>query len=111
MSPYVPQKGDLVILSFNPQAGHEQKGRRPGLVVSNTLFNKHTGLAMVCPITYRNRNYPFHVKVHDQSTLNGYIMVEQIKSIDYTNRKIKFVEKATQTVLNEVLGILDACLY
>jgi len=111
VSPYVPQKGDLVILSFNPQAGHEQKGRRPGLVVSNTLFNKHTGLAMVCPITYRNRNYPFHVKVHDQSTLNGYIMVEQIKSIDYTNRKIKFVEKAPQTVLNEVLGILDACLY
>jgi len=111
VSPYVPQKGDLVILSFNPQAGHEQKGRRPGLVVSNTLFNKHTGLAMVCPITYRNRNYPFHVKVHDQSTLNGYIMVEQIKSIDYTNRKIKFVEKAPQTILNEVLGILDACLY
>ena len=111
MSPYVPQKGDLVILSFNPQAGHEQKGRRPGLVVSNTLVNKHTGLAMVCPITYRNRNYPFHVKVHDQSTLNGYIMVEEIKSIDYTNRKIKFVEKAPQTVLNEVLGILDACLY
>lgn len=111
MSLYIPQKGDLVILSFNPQAGHEQKGRRPALVVSNTLFNKHTGLAMVCPITNRNRNYPFHVKVHDQSSLSGYIMVEQIKSIDYANRKIKFVEKAPQAVLNDVLGILDACLY
>jgi mRNA interferase MazF len=111
VSPYVPKKGDLVILSFNPQAGHEQKGRRPALVVSNTLFNKHTGLAMVCPLTNRNRNYPFHVKVPDQSSLSGYIMVEQIKSIDYESRKAKFVEKAPQTILNDVLGILDACLY
>ena len=111
MSPYVPKKGDLVILSFNPQAGHEQKGRRPALVVSNTLFNKHTGLAMVCPITIRYRNYPFHVKVPDQSSLSGHIMVEQIKAVDYASRKIKFVEKAPQTVLNDVLGILDACLY
>jgi mRNA interferase MazF len=111
VSPYVPQKGDLVILSFNPQTGHEQKGRRPALVVSNTLFNKHTGLAMVCPITSRNRNYPFHVKVPNQSSLSGYIMVEQIKAIDYARRKIKFVEKSPLTVLNDVLGILDACLY
>ncbi len=111
MSPYVPKKGDLVILSFNPQAGHEQKGRRPALVVSNTLFNKHTGLAMVCPITNRNRNYPFHVKVPDQSSLSGFIMAEQIRAVDYASRKIKFVEKAPQIVLNDVLGILDACLY
>jgi len=111
VSPYVPKKGDLVILSFNPQAGHEQKGRRPALVVSNTLFNKHTGLAMVCPITNRNRNYPFHVKVPDQSSLSGFIMAEQIRAVDYASRKIKFVEKAPQIVLNDVLGILDACLY
>ncbi|MBI4487891.1 MAG: type II toxin-antitoxin system PemK/MazF family toxin [Deltaproteobacteria bacterium] len=108
---YIPRKGDFVILTFDPQSGHEQKGRRPALVVSNTLFNRHTGLAMACPITNTTGNIPFHVKVPDQSSLTGYIMVEQIKSIDYISRKIKFVEKAPQTVLNDVLAILDACLY
>ncbi|NKB80538.1 MAG: mRNA-degrading endonuclease [Nitrospirales bacterium] len=111
MPSYIPQKGDVVILNFDPQSGHEQKGRRPALVVSNTLFNKHTGLAMVCPITNTNRNYPFHVKLPDQSSLSGFIMVEQIKAVDYRRRKVKFVESAHQVVLSEVLGILDACLY
>jgi len=111
MPPYIPKKGDVVILTFDPQSGHEQKGRRPALVVSNTLFNKHTGLAMVCPITSTNRNYPFHVRVPDQSSLTGFIMVEQIKAVDYGSRKIKFVEKAPQAVLHDVLAILDACLY
>jgi mRNA interferase MazF len=111
MPSYIPKKGDFVILTFDPQSGHEQKGRRPALVVSNSLFNKHTGLAMVCPITNTSRDIPFHVKVPDQLSLTGYIMVEQIKSVDFASRKIKFVERAPQAVLNEVLSILDACLY
>jgi len=111
MPRYLPEKGDFVILTFEPRAGHEQKGRRPALVVSNTLFNRHTGLAMVCPITNTFRNIPFHVKVPNESSLTGYIMVEQIKSVDYAIRKVKFVEKAPESVLNEVLSILDACLY
>ena len=111
MPPYIPKKGDFVILNFDPQSGHEQKGRRPALVVSNTLFNTHTSLAMVCPVTKTSRNYPFHVQVPDQLSLSGFIMVEQIKAVDYGSRKIKFVEKASRAVLNDVLGILDACLY
>ena len=111
MPTYIPKKGDFVILSFDPQSGHEQKGRRPVLVVSNTLFNKHTGLAMVCPVTNTRKNYPFHVEMPEQSSLKGFIMVEQIKAIDYGTRNIKFVEKAPQAVLNDVLSILDACLY
>jgi len=111
MPRYVPEKGDFVILTFNPQAGHEQKGRRPALVVSHTLFNRHTGLAMVCPITNTERNIPFHVEASNESSLTGYIMVEQIKSVDYTSRKVQFVEKASESVLDEVLSILDACLY
>ena len=111
MPPYVPQKGDFVIVTFDPQSGHEQRGRRPAMVVSNTLFNRHTGLAMVCPITTTSRDIPFHVKIPEQSSLTGYIMVEQIKSIDYVSRKVKFVEMAPQRVLHDVLGILDACLY
>lgn len=61
MKKYVPKKGDFIVVTFNPQSGHEQKGRRPALVVSNDLFNKHTGFAMVCPITNTTRHFPFHV--------------------------------------------------
>lgn len=111
MSQYIPQKGDFVVLTFDPQAGHEQQGRRPALVVSHTLFNRHTGLAMVCPITNTQRNIPFHVAVSHESSLTGYVMVEQIKSVDYAGRNVKFIEKAPQSVLDEVLSILDACLY
>jgi mRNA interferase MazF len=111
MARYVPKQGDFVIVSFDPQSGHEQKGRRPGLVVSKTLFNRHTGLAVVCPITNTVRDSPFHVAVPDESKLTGHIMVEQIKSIDFASRKAKFVAKASQKVLDEVLSILDACIY
>ncbi len=108
---YIPQKGDLVIVTFDPQSGHEQKGRRPAIIVSNRLFNKHTGLAIVCPITNTNRGHPFHIVVPEQSSLTGHIMVEQVKSIDYRSRKVKFVEAAPKEVINEVLSILDACIY
>ena len=111
MKKYVPSKGDLIALSFNPQSGHEQKGRRPALVVSNTLFNQKAGLAIVCPITRTDRKYPFHVKVSEPSTLNGFVMVDQVKSVDYNSRKAKFIEKASTGLLNEVLAILDVCIY
>ena len=111
MPGYIPEKGDFAVLSFDPRAGHEQKGRRPALVISNTLFNRHTRMAMVCPITSTFRNIPFHVAVPEESSLTGYIMVEQVKSVDYASRRIKFVERAPDFTLDEVLGILDACLY
>ena len=111
MPRYVPGKGDFVILTFDPQAGREQRGRRPALVVSNTLFNRHTGLAMVCPVTNTFRDIPFHVPIPDASSLTGYVMVEQIKSVDCASRKAKFVERASTSHLNEALAILDACLY
>ncbi|NOX96574.1 MAG: mRNA-degrading endonuclease [Nitrospirae bacterium] len=111
MKKYIPSKGDLIALSFNPQSGHEQKGRRPALVVSNTLFNQKTGLAIVCPITHTDRKYPFHIKISGISILNGFVMVDQIKSVDYNSRKAKFIEKAPTELLNEVLAILDACIY
>src|ERR1700752_2460996 len=111
MSRYVPKQGDFVVVSSDPQSGHEQKGRRPALVVSNTLFNRHTGMAMLCPITNTFRSFPFHVAVPPALKLTGYIMVEQIKGWDYPSRKAKFVEKAPQAVVNDVLSILDACIY
>jgi mRNA interferase MazF len=108
---YIPQKGEFVTVTFYPQSGHEQKGRRPALVVSNTLFNRHTGLAIVCPLTNTDREFPFHVAVVDDPEVTGFLMVEQVKSIDFTARKVKRIGKASERLLEEVLSILDACIY
>ena len=111
MRRYVPQKGDFVTVTLDPQSGHEQRGRRPALVVSNILFNKHTGLAIVCPVTSTDRHFPFHVAVVDSPSVTGFIMVERVKSIDCRGRQAKLIGRASQSVLEEVLSILDACIY
>ena len=110
MPRYVPKKGDFITLSFDPQAGHEQRGRRPALVVSNDLFNRHTGLAIVCPITNTDRKFPFHLPVPPGSSLTGFVMVEQVKSVDYAMRGAKFVRRAPAEVVKDVLELLDACI-
>ena len=111
MTTYIPQKGDFVAVTFDSQSGHEQKGRRPALVVSNTLFNKHTGLAIVCPLTNTDRSFPFHVTVVNEPNVTGFVMVEQVKSIDFRARKANRIGRASDSVLEEVLSILDACIY
>ena len=111
MRPYVPKKGDFIAVTFDPQSGHEQRGRRPALVVSNTLFNEHTGLAIVCPLTNRDRKFPFHVAIPHDLEVTGFVMVEQVKSIDYRARKAHNIGRAPNVVLDEVLSILDACIY
>jgi mRNA interferase MazF len=108
---YVPRKGDLIALTFDPQSGHEQRGRRPALVVSNDLFNRHTGLCIACPITHTRRDYPFHVSIPEGQAVTGFVMVEQVKSIDFRSRKARRIGKAPTQVLEEALSILDACLY
>ncbi len=110
MAKYIPEKGDFITLSFDPQSGHEQKGRRPALVVSNSLFNQATGLAIVCPITNTDRKVPFHLAVPASSSLTGFIMVEQVKSIDFNTRKAKFVEKASSELIEDVLAVIDVCV-
>jgi mRNA interferase MazF len=111
MADYIPRKGELIALTFDPQSGHEQRGRHPALVVSNELFNKHTGLCIACPITNTRRDYPFHVAVPANEGVTGFVMVEQIKSIDFRSRKAKRIGKASAGMLDEVLSILDACIY
>lgn len=110
MTTYVPEKGDFITLSFDPQSGHEQKGRRPAIVVSNYLFNKATGLAIVCPVTNTNRKIPFHLAVPSKSSLTGFVMAEQVKSVDFTSRKVKFVEKAPQEFIDDIISIIDICI-
>lgn len=111
MSAYVPGQGNIIAITFDPQAGHEQKGRRPALVVSKGLFNSSTGLAIVCPITNTDRGFPFHVPIPEISSLSGFVMVEQVKSVDFRARRVRRVERRNNELLSEVLSILDACLY
>ena len=107
---YIPEKGDFISVSFDPQSGHEQKGRRPAIVISNFLFNKATGMAMVCPITNTNRQIPFHLSVPKSSSLTGFVMVEQVKSIDYKARNAKFIEKAADELIEDIIGIVNVCI-
>jgi len=111
MPEYIPRKGDFIALTFDPQSGHEQKGRRPALVVSNTLFNRTTGLALACPLTNTDRHIPFHVPVPQDCILTGFVMADQIKSLDFKARQARLIEKAPQALLEEVLAILDTILY
>jgi len=107
---YIPQRGDLVVLTFDPQAGHEQQGRIPALIISNTLFNQRVGLAIACPITNTDRNFPFHVNVQNEN-LSGFVMTEQVKSIDYRARNVKFVAKINEEVLDHVLGLVESIIF
>jgi len=111
MANYVPRKGEVIALTFDPQSGHEQRGRRPALVVSHDLFNKHTGLCIACPITNTRRDYPFPVAIPAGEGVTGFVMVEQVKSIAFRSRKAKRVGKAPAGMLEEVPSILDACIY
>jgi mRNA interferase MazF len=106
---YIPEQGDIVILTFDPQSGHEQKGRRPAIIISNKVFNQHLGLAFACPITNTKRDFPFHIQVESEN-ITGYVMAEQMKSIDYNARNIKFVDKANQKTLNKILSIIDSII-
>ncbi len=106
---YIPEQGDIVVLNFDPQSGHEQKGRRPAIIVSNKIFNQYLGLAYACPITNTKRDFPFHIEVASEQ-ITGFIMVEQMKSIDYNSRKIKFIEKANQETVNELLSIVESII-
>jgi mRNA interferase MazF len=108
---FIPEKGDLIWLEFSPQAGHEQMGRRPGLVVSGKTFNAAGGMCLVCPITNTKRKNPFRIDLHTKNSLTGYVMVDQIKSLDYSTRNAKFIEKVHPDVLTDVLGLLDAVIF
>lgn len=102
---YIPEQGDIILIDFNPQAGHEQKGERPAYVISSYIFNQFTKMAIVCPITNTDRGFPLHVPLDDGTKTTGVIMCEQAKSLDIIARGGSFVEKSPQNILDEVLDI------
>ena len=101
------KQGDIIWLDFNPQIGHEQKGRRPALVVSNETFNRFSDLAIVCPITNTNKNHPFHVKLDEGTKTTGVIMSDQARTLDIKARNYEFIERISDDILLEVLDIIN----
>ena len=99
MSSYVPDRGDLVWLEFTPQAGSEQRGRRPALVVSPMAYNGKVGLALFCPITSKIKGYPFEVLLPDGYSVGGVILSDQLKSLDWRTRKAKFIERISSDLM------------
>jgi len=99
---YVPSRGDIVWLNFTPQAGHEQMGTRPALILSPEKYNKKTGLAICCPITSNIKGYPFEVRVTGKK-INGAVLADHLKNLDWKIRKAKFIEKASKEVVDECL--------
>lgn len=97
------EQGDIVYLNFSPQAGHEQKGRRPGLIVSNNLFNRVSQLVMVCPITHTDKGTPFQVRLDDRTKTDGVILCSHARMLDLKARSAAFVEKAPDDIVVEVI--------
>lgn len=100
---YVPDRGDIVWLAFDPQAGHEQAGRRPALVLSPAAYNGKTGLALFCPITSQIKGYPFEVLIPQGLTVSGVVLADQIKSLDWRVRQAELAGRVTEDVLQQVL--------
>ncbi|MBQ2639791.1 MAG: type II toxin-antitoxin system PemK/MazF family toxin [Bacilli bacterium] len=110
VSKYIPNQGDLVYLDFNPTKGHEQRGFRPAIVISNNVFNINTKMAIVCPISSNTKEFPTHYNLENSKKIKGSVFCEHIRSIDYERRNLKFVEKASENDLLSVMMLSSACI-
>ena len=100
------KQGDIIKLDFNPQAGHEQSGYRPAVVLSNNFFNQKTNLTIVCPITNTNNKFPLHIPLDERTQTTGVILCEHIKVLDLTSRQYKIIEKLPKDLLELAVNIV-----
>jgi mRNA interferase MazF len=100
---YIPERGDAVWITLNPQAGHEQSGIRPALVVSPAAYNGKVGLALLCPITSQVKGYPFEVLIPARLKVSGAILSDQVKSMDWRARRAELICRIPETTISEVL--------
>ena len=110
MENYIPERGDIVWLNFNPGSGHEQKGKRPAVVISPKGYNEKVGLGLFCPITSKVKNYPFEVKIENDK-INGVVLADQIKSLDWKTREIEFIAKVTSGNLGDLIDKLGVLIF
>jgi mRNA interferase MazF len=99
---YVPEAGDLVWLTFDPQAGHEQRGRRPALILSPRVYNSKARLAIACPITSHVKGYPFEVPLPPGGKISGVVLADHVKNLDWQARRVAFEAKATAEIITDV---------
>jgi mRNA interferase MazF len=107
---YAPDRGDIVWATFDPQAGHEQAGRRPAVVLSPVSYNRRVGLALLCPITSQEKGYPFEVALPDGLGITGVVLADQIRSIDWRARRVQHITSAPDDITREVAERLAALL-
>lgn len=107
---YVPDRGDAVWIQLNPQAGHEQAGRRPALVVSPAAYNGCVGLALLCPITSQVKGYPLEVALPEGIEVSGVVLSDQVKSLDWRARGAEFICRTPHAVVVDVVRKFDALL-
>ncbi|MDR0586024.1 MAG: endoribonuclease MazF [Treponema sp.] len=105
----IPHRGDIVWLNFNPQTGHEQKGKRPAIVISPKEYNGKVNLGLFCLITSQEKQYPFEVKIKNKK-INGVVLSDQIKSLDWTKRDMEYIIKATEEEINEVVEKINTLI-
>ncbi len=111
MPAFVPSRGDVVWISLDPQQGHEQRGRRPALVLSPKSYNARTGLAILCPITSRVKQYPFEVLIPGGLPVEGVVLSDQVKSLDWRAREVKLACMLPRAVVEEATEKLGALLF
>ena len=107
---YIPDRGDVIWITLNPQAGHEQAGRRPALVISPAAYNSKTDLAILCPITSHVKGYPFEVVIPQGLKVSGAVLSDQIKNLDWTARAAEFICKLPDSIVQEVLKKLSTLI-
>lgn len=107
---YVPDRGDAVWLTFDPQAGHEQSGRRPALVLSPKRYNARTGLAILCPLTSQIKGYPFEVIIPGGLAIQGAVLADQVRNLDWRARRASRICELPRLTTEEVMGKLRALL-
>jgi mRNA interferase MazF len=105
-----PNRGDIVWIDFDPQAGHEQAGRRPALIISPRSYNQKVGLALLCPITNQCKGYPFETPLPEGLEIAGVVLADQIKSMDWRARRIEFCCAAPMATVFDVLGKAQSLL-
>jgi len=107
---YVPDAGDLVWLTFDLQVGHEQRGRRPALILSSRVYNAKARLAVACPVTSQVKGYPFEVALPPHGAIAGVVLADHVKNLDWEARRVVFEAKAPAEVLADVRARLRALL-
>lgn len=108
---YIPERGDIVWINFNPQKGHEQAGRRPAIIISPANYNNLVGLAIMCPITNQVKGYPFEVLLSEGMQTLGVVLADQVKSLDWKARQAQFIEKASSDITEQVIAKIMPLFY